>query len=332
MISLETFKKEYRARLLDLHWSQWATLGVASRLEREKNAVIDLEALMISTLRLGLADKRLLTTAVDWMSQNRQWLNLSRFNRIARYYSKAERQLAPAIAIGDVVSLYLQYLKPATKQTADKVDPQEVEQTASTKQALESYREIFEMARGKGSAVKPNLRDPCLLQLFFRGLFGINARAEILLYLLLRKRGNSNNIAMEVGFDQKIIYRILERWAAAGFVERVEGRDFQLSTASIVKSTLPLSSLPHYINWISGFAFLGRVFTAVETEPFSEDKYLLSSLFRDLLPDARVLAGTVGFPLTDDRLHRGADYFEVFSSELLDMLEQLQKVVSTSAT
>ncbi len=185
------------------------------------------------------------------------------------------------------------------------------------------------MAGGKGSSAKPNLRDPCLLQLFLRGVFGINARADILLYLLLRKQGNSNNIAKEVGFDQKIVYRILDRWAAAGFVERADGRDFQLSTAGNITAALPLTSLPRYINWITGFLFLDRVLAAVETEPFSKDRYLLSSLFRDLLPDARVLAGTAGSAFTDDRLHRGADYFEVFSSEVLDLLEQLQKGIPT---
>jgi len=326
MISLGTFKREYKAQLLDLHWRQWSTLGVASQLGREKNTTIDLEALMVSTLRVGLADKRLLTTAVDWVTENPQWLNLSRFNRLTRQFGEAERPLTPAVSIGDVVSLYLRYLKPEEKGNAVTIARPEEEQPEATRLVLGEYREIFEMARGKGTAVKPNLRDSSLLQLYLRGVFGINARAEILLFLLLRKRGNSNNIAKEMGFDQKIVYRILERWTAAGFVEKAEGRDFRLSTAVDMEAALPFSGLPLYINWIRGFSVLDRIFTAIESDPYSNDRYLLSSVFRDALPEARVLAGTIEISLSDDRLHQGADYFEVFSSDILGILERLNLV------
>jgi hypothetical protein len=323
MRSLGTFKREFRARLLDIHWRQWTTLGVASRLERGKNFTIDLEALAVSTLNLGMADKRLLAAATDWMAKNRQWLNLSRFNRIARCYCETEKTLNRVLVTREVVSLYLQFLKPASKRTDKKDSSPGVEEAASTDVELELYREIFEMAHGKGTAVEPNLRDPCLLQLFFRGVFGINARAEILLYLLFRERGNSNNIAKGIGFDQKIVYRMLERWTAAGFVEKAGGRSFQLSPTSDLKAILPSPTLPRYTNWIHGFLLLGKISAAIDTEPFSSDQYLLSSFFRDLIPDARILAGTVGLSFSDDRLHEGSDYFEVFSTELLDVLDGL---------
>ena len=86
MTSLEAFRKEFREKLLDIHWQQWTTLGIASQLGHERNTAIDLEALMLSTLNLGRTDKTLLTVAMEWTMKNRQWVNLSRINRIARQY------------------------------------------------------------------------------------------------------------------------------------------------------------------------------------------------------------------------------------------------------
>ncbi len=323
MTSREAFKKEFRERLLEIHWQQWTTLGIASRIGYKRNAAIDLEALLLSTLTLGRADKRLLTVAIEWTMKNRQWVNLSRINRIARHYIGINKPLNTALVTPEVFLLFLQYLKPALKPIVEENVSSSARKTASTDNALFTYKEIFQMAHGRGTAVEPNLQHPCLLQLYFRGVFGINARAEIFLYLLLQKQGNSSNIAKEIGFDQKIVYRIIEKWTKAGLVEKTEGRNYQLSNKSKLETIVPYSSLPRYINWINAFPLLVKILAMIDTEPFSKDKYVLSSFFRDILPDARVLARSVDLSFSDDRLHQGVNYFEVFSSEMLDVLGQI---------
>ena len=115
MTSLGAFKKAFRQRLLDIHWQQWTTLGVASQLGLERNAAIDLEALMLSTLSLGKADKRLLTTATEWAMKNRHWVNLSRIKRIAQHYIVITKPLNTTLVTPEVFSLFLQYLKPVLK-------------------------------------------------------------------------------------------------------------------------------------------------------------------------------------------------------------------------
>jgi hypothetical protein len=323
MTSLKVFKKEFLERLLDIHWQQWTTLGVSSHLEQESNTTIDLEALMLSTLHAGKTDKRLLTVAMEWTSENRQWVNLSRINRIARHYITAKKPLNAALVTPEVHSLFLRYLTPNLKSTGETDALHKARRTASTGNELSTYTEIFRMARGKGATVVPNLRHPRLLQLYFRGVFGINARAEVYLYLLLQKRGNSRHIAKEIGFDQKIVYRILESWSRAGLVEKADGKNYELLHSNTLKTIVPVTQLPRYINWIGAFVMLGKIFSSIGTEPFAADEYLLSSFFREILPDARILARTVDLSFSDDRLYPGADYCEVFSNEMIDVLKKI---------
>ena len=323
MASLETFKKEFRERLLTIHWRQWTALGISSGLEQEKNVAIDLEALMLSTMHLGIEDKRLLTVAMEWLIKNREWVNLSRVNRIARHYLATEKQLNRGLIAHEAFSLFQRYLKsPADPNEKDLHSPYAMEK-ASTYGTIDIYKKTFKMAYREKAAVEPSLQNPCLLKLYFRGIFGINARAELLLYLLLRKQGNSSSIAREIGFDQKIVYRLLERWTKAGLVEKTQEKYYQLSPTITATAILPYSALPRYTNWISGFLTLNRIHAAIETKPFSEDTYALSSYFRDMLPDAKTLARSVNLSFSDDRLHQGADYFNVFSSEMIKVLDKL---------
>ena len=70
------------------------------------------------------------------------------------------------------------------------------------------------------------------------GFFGINARADVCLYLLANRHGSSNGIAREIGFDQKVVYRILERWVEAGVVDKEPRRHYVLALHSALEAML----------------------------------------------------------------------------------------------
>ena len=64
--SLREFKEKFYNALLDIHWKQWAALGVTSHVKAEGKWIIDLEPLTVSTLTIGLHDKRLLSSSTEW--------------------------------------------------------------------------------------------------------------------------------------------------------------------------------------------------------------------------------------------------------------------------
>ena len=88
-MSPKRFRSEFRELLLELHWRQWCALGVAAQVEPEQNWVIDLEALVASSSRLGPLDARLTKRAREWLALNGDWVSTSRLRRIADAFKAA---------------------------------------------------------------------------------------------------------------------------------------------------------------------------------------------------------------------------------------------------
>ena len=238
-------------------------------------------------------------------------------------YITIDQQLKRSLVSVEALSLVQSLLKSAAGSRKRDPDLSLVMEAASKYDSNATYRNAVNLARRRKTAVAPGLQQPCLIQLFLRGIFGINARAELLLFLLQRRQGNSSSIAREIGFDQKIVYRLLERWCQTGLVEKTKDRNYRLRSADIAEALLPYSTLPRHINWINGFHILNRIHAALDTPPIFEDRYLLASFFRDILPDARILAGSVDYSFSDDRLYQGAEYCSIFMTEVLKLLDEL---------
>jgi len=88
-MSPKRFRTELRELLLELHWRQWCALGVAGQVEPERHWVIDLEALVVSSSRLGLLDARLTRRVREWLVLNDDWVSTSRLRRIAGAFDAA---------------------------------------------------------------------------------------------------------------------------------------------------------------------------------------------------------------------------------------------------
>ena len=282
------------------------SLGVASQIEEEKKWIVDLEGLLSSTLFIGKFDKRLLSASLEWIKKNGEWLNFSRLKRIGTYFYKTDKKLKEPLVTQKVFESIANILK-----------------NASMPNLPEEYRDIFEKFHIRGVTVEPNIQKPSLMQLYLRGIFGVNARAEVLLYFLSRPGGNSNQIAKEIYFDQKIVYRILERWAKTGFIEKGQERKYLLKDAHDFTKIIKLQNIPRYTNWVLTFHFFTRILKALSTEPWSSDEYLLSSFFRDILAQAKFIERYFDVSFSDSNLHKGSEYFYPFATDVIEMLKKI---------
>ncbi|MBN2465522.1 hypothetical protein JXD38_07865 [candidate division WOR-3 bacterium] len=88
-MSPKRFRAELRELLLELHWRHWCALGVAGQVAPEQHRVIDLEALIVSTSRLGPADARLTKRVREWLALNDDWVSTSRLRRIGEAFAAA---------------------------------------------------------------------------------------------------------------------------------------------------------------------------------------------------------------------------------------------------
>lgn len=314
---LSGFKHNYLDALLTIHWKQWSTLGVHSSFEPEMSRIIDVEALFISTLSLGLFDKDLLTAAMEWMSVNDGWINLSRYKRI--------RKLFLGTAAGDdnpVLSTAVFDHMPNSMSRFAQIDL-----VRESKLEDMEYREFFQTFQIQGLAGEMNILQPSLVQLTLRGVFGIDARAEVLIYLLSHESGNSNSIARELFYDQKAVYRIIERWKASGVVETVPvGRtgNVSLKKEEAWMWLLGYAGKADYYNWIRFYLLSAVVLRALSGDGDRPDADLTISTFKSLYEDVRSVARPLNIDVPDPRFLRGDEYIQAFMSTMTRILRMLR--------
>jgi len=282
-------------------WRQWRTLGIAAYSPETKQR-IDMEALILATSIAAGQDRRLWTSAIRWLSCFQDWVNQARLKRMSAEFLKSD-----------------EYLK---RPLIKKEIWQEVESLLSP--PLAANKTTANTSRVKRMVTPPLLKKPPLLQLSLRGIFGVNARAELILHFLVKGAGNSNQIARETFYDQKNIYVILERWAESGFVSKERRGKQNLYSLEKEMQFLP-DPLPGptFWSWPQFFQLYSRLLVAVTTPPWLGDAYLLSSLFRDVYPQATRMARENHLSLPDPTLSPGEDYFAPMSQKLLDLLNSL---------
>jgi len=292
--SPEQFRDSLRESFLELLWRQWRTLGVASH-GADAALAIDLEALILATAATAGQDGRLWNATLRWLAHFREWVNGARLKRMAAPFTSPDELLKKPLIKVD-----------AWRQACAVLDP-------DSPTRMERARN----AKTGRDLQPPRLRKPPLLQLFLRGIFGVNARAELILFLLAEGEGNSNQIARETHYDQKNVYVLLERWAGAGFIDRKKrGKQNLYSLKPGSKAFLPAEIGNKFWSWEPFFLSFGRLFFAVHSEPWRNDAYLLSSLFRSIHHDLLTLAKAAGIVLPDPQLLPGEDLFAAMAGAL----------------
>ena len=323
-LSLKEFKKSFYNDLLEIHWRHWASLGVASHVQAEENWIVDLEALIISTLAIGLLDKRLLSSSLEWLVKNGQWINLSRLKRVAKIFSKPLPGLKRHLIAQEIFDSFLEKLN---KVIQSNMVHEEQAYYGSEGDTIREYQHILKTFKPRGVVTEPRLQNPSLVQLLLRGTFGVDARAEILIYLLIHDNGNSNSIAKEVFYNQKNVYRILENWVRSQMVSKISKKrsaQYFLQKKEDLLRTIGCKELAAYINWVRTFLWLAQIAKALDILPWAEDEYLMSSFFRDLLDEVKLTGKDLNISIPEPTFYPGKEYFVPFGMGVLEMLKQLK--------
>lgn len=319
-LSLNEFKEKFRDYLLEIHWKQWSALGVASHIRSEKYWIIDIEALIISTLSIGLNDKRLLSACTEWLIQNREWVNCSRLKRVSKGFMKPFPSLEKYGFNQAILKLMLDTVKKYKPIFAKFPDGKETE-----KKLLQDYKKFFDGYQIRGVVKQLEILQPQpLLQLQLRGYFGVDARVEVFIYLLVNDSGNSNSIATSIFGNQRNMYTILERWRKSGVVKKVK-RDYSLNKKKEWVRVFGINKNFGYLDWVRTFLFLDQLLKALSTTKWSDNEYSLSSLFRDLSADATIISQSLNIQIPEPAVYKGAQYFEPFALSILNILEKLRR-------
>jgi len=339
--SLKEFRDFYLEFLLHFLWRQWAAIGVAGHTETRSKWIIDPEALLLFTCTIGRYDARLFDEVLDWLDVNGNFINIQRLRNILTKEKYAGGKVLSAIAkISTGHSKCLKWktlLKSGLNEFTN--NPTSLFFFKDGKPMV-SYGEQdadfnnYGFARGKielrGHTQPVNITKNTGILVKLRALFGINARCEIILYLLTHKSAHPSLIAREIYYSQKTVQDILVEMIQSGLVRvRTVGREkhYWLDKKKWFEFLKQDNGLLQWMNWPAILSALEIIWIKLNNNKILEYNSLLqSSELRVLMQKVKPRIETSGFAeiLSDDRLFPGEDYTGIFIEDIKRLLENIR--------
>lgn len=224
---LRNFRESLLQRLLGFLWRQWSALGVAGYARTGDRWIIDPEALLLFSTHVARHDSRLFDEILDWLHLNSSWINLGRLGSL----HQDERIGDPAVlaAIADLLSRSStqQRWKPLMRrvETPAHHRAELVQRLFPSVPVLKEPDPVFlkhGLERGsielRSMSQSPRPDQPATFLFKLRALFGVQARAEVMGWLLANEQGHPAEIARQTGYYRRSIQNVLNDLAVSGHV------------------------------------------------------------------------------------------------------------------
>lgn len=339
-LSLISFREEYLQLVLRFLWRQWSALGVAGHADTGDAWAVDPEALLLLTCTMGRYDPRLFDEVIDWLTTNERFVNVQRLKSVLVKEGFKGNTVVPVLgAIAGAMKREGRRSKWARLAQRPKDEPEDrylfrlpdncvLPLVGEPDPVFREYgwlRNPLEL-RGLSKSFPPRAK-PCLW-LRLRALFGVNARCEILLYLLIAGRANSSDIARQTHFFQRTIQDALAEMAASGLLASQRlGREklHWLRDAEKWEALLDVSGGEmHWICWAPLFAALESVWLCIQADAFDSMPPMLQmselrKLVRSDVGRKLVMSG-LNVSLPDSESTPGMEYLEQLLRALRDVL------------
>jgi len=326
--------------MVDLLWHQWSSIGVAGYSRPGDDRIIDPEALLLATTRFGRHDSRLMDESIDWLAKFGRRISLQRLQGLHRSWpGVADPRVLAAIA--EVLGQQVAHRKwRVLVDPAPEASPPEslfLHRDGSPAIHSDDAEPVFAkhgLLRGKlelrGMSQPPDPRTRENLILTLRALLGVNARAEILAWLLTHDSGHPAAIARSTGYFSKSIQQILNEMEESAQVISVRhGREkhFRVRAADWQFLLPPpadrQSAFPRWIDWMPRFAVITR-FAETLALPGIDDQseHLQAIQLREALDQAMpaLIRAGVSHELRSSRDQRGADLIQSLLTDLDSLL------------
>ncbi len=327
-------------RMVDLLWHQWSSIGVAGYPRPGDDWIIDPEALLLATTRFGRHDSRLMDESIDWLAKFGRRISLQRLQGLHRSWpGVADSRVLAAIAevLGQRVA-HRKWRAIADRAPVDS-EPESLFLRSDGTPATHfgEAEPVFAkhgMLRGKlelrGMSQPPDPRARENLLFIMRALLGVNARAEIMAWLLTHDSGHPAAIARSTGYFSKSIQQILNELEESGQVISVRrGREkhFRIRAADWHFLLPPPSdgqrAFPRWVDWMPLFAAITR-FAETLALPGIDDKseHFQSIKLREALDEAMpaLVRASVAHELRSTRDLRGADLVRSLLADIDSLL------------
>jgi hypothetical protein len=266
--SLPNFRPEFRAATLELLWQQWTTLGVSGHTASASTAaMIDPEALLLTSTTLARLDPRLFDEMLDWLQDQADWINLQRLVRLQKDFALGTPSILAAIATCLARHSSHQKWRVLAKPVLELSPPAplfpEFGHFGGTDPDFLTHGWQRGPVRYRGLGTAPRMDHPSNLLLKLRALFGRQSRAEVMAWLLAHDSGHPAEIARQTGHFRRSIQLTLNELERSGHIRaRKEAREKHFSLDHnewrflITQETPSLGTFPHWIKWARVFRLL----------------------------------------------------------------------------
>lgn len=342
--SLTDYRAEYQDRLLELLWRQWTALGVAGQGNSWTRTPLDPEALLLISCTVARRDPRLFDAMLDWLQVNGRYVNVHRLQRMLTTLpfagAAAFAAVAGAIRTTNQTTKWERSSKRVLARKAQAGEPLFV---MADGQPLPVVREpdprflahgfLRDQYRPRHVATLFRREMTANLLLRLRAFLGVNARCEILAYLLVNRRGSPRAMALACGYYPATVTKALAEMGDSGYVaSHVEGRHRHYTL--IPEAWRPLlmgkESAPSWITWPTLLCALEHVWLfLIAPERAGQSPLAQASALRRLLQhDALAGLARSGLPVTfgGGQQHAGESLLPFFVGQLREVLDGVHRL------
>ncbi|RYD27930.1 MAG: hypothetical protein EOP87_20380 [Verrucomicrobiaceae bacterium] len=288
------------AGFLDFLWFQWASVGVAGHGAPGAGRMIDPEALLLATSRVARHDPRLLDGVLDWLNVNGSRINLQRLQRLQEMWPLGDMRVIGAVASIVSRQSVMRKWAPLSSPAAGAI-PQPFFIGAGG-EALPLFSEpdphflrhglVRDPVEMPGTSKSPDPYRVSNLIFILRALFGVNARAEIVAWLLTHESGHPARIARDTGYFSKSIQHTLNEMEDSGHIRsRREGREKVFSIRSddwkfLITWQRP-AAFPFWTEWMPLFSGIAAFIDGLDDPQLdTAPEPVRAILLRESLSDA----------------------------------------------
>jgi len=339
MMQLNAFNEDLQKRVLDLIWRQWTALGIHGYGASWEGSPVDPDALLLFSCTVARQDARLFDAMVEWMEHNGRYLAVTRVRRMlgsgdfageqvlhAVVQATADSEIAPKwkrlssrfeCEAGEEPLFYLSGGKPLP--VVGEPDPRFLE-----------WGLVRDRYHSRGVAGMFDSHDPAAILLRLRALLGVNARCEILLYLMLNPSGTPRAMARACGYEPTTVVKAMREMADSGLLDvRKDGRHtvYRIEAGDWCRLLIGKDVALSWIGWSQLFGALERIMTVLDHAARTEESELAQAsivrrVFEQGVVEALEKAG-LEWRFGDFRALRGAALIPHTLAKLDQMLLEL---------
>lgn len=265
--SLIKSRDRFRELVLDFLWRQWGAVGVAGSSRGEDAWIVDPEALLLVTTTFGRYEPRLFDEVLDWLNTNCQAINLQRLRNLAQTIGQRSvlNGIAAHLARRTINAKWRSLLRDAEPATTTELMFPDVPVIGEPDSlfAQNGWRRGPVKLRQLSQSPNPDQVANLLFKL--RSLFGVQARAEVMAFLLTHQAGHPAEMAERLAYFPRTIQTTLNDMERSGHVlSGRSGREkrFWLRRDEwrfLITWQAPHHEFPIWIDWASRFAALEAV-------------------------------------------------------------------------